>query len=293
MGDRVPQAPHAQRPGAAERRQPAGRGAGGGPARGRHGRGRAPRLAQRPAGAERRHQGPARRLVAAAVAAGRRAGRSRRPDPHRAAPPGRGGRLAGPHLGRGPAHRRRAPGQGDLQHRRLAERRAGHRGGFARCPARVHPVRRPAGRLADRAEAGLRPARPRPAARRGPRARRLPRPRDAPLAADVGRHRAAGLAARPGRGRLAAAGRARPRPGGPDRRHPDGRAPGGVRRALRRGRRGVARRGPAPRAPRLGGRGGQAPGPAQGRAEAPPEAEGRLEAGDSGTLARLFRGRGR
>ena len=58
-------------------------------------------------------------------------------------------------------------------------------------------------------------------------------------------------------------------PQDPDRRHPDGRAPGGVRRALRRGGRGVARRGPAPRAPRRGGRGGQAPRPAQGRAGPP------------------------
>ena len=72
-----------------------------------------------------------------------------------------------------------------------------------------------------------------------------------------------------GRGRLAAAGRPCPRPGRPVRPHPDGRAPGGLRRALRRSGRGVARRGQAPRAPRLGGRRGQAPRSAQGRAEAP------------------------
>ena len=139
------------------------------------------------------------------VAPRRRAGRPGPAHPHRAPPPGRGGRLAGPHLGQGPAHRRRAPGQGDLQHRRLAQRRAGHRGGFAGRAAGVHPVRRPAGRLARRARPGVRPARPRAAARRGARRRRVPRSRDAPLRAGLGRHRAAGLAARPGREHLAAA----------------------------------------------------------------------------------------
>ena len=44
---------------------------------------------------------------------------------------------------------------------------------------------------------------------------------------------------------------------------------GELRRALRRGGGGLPRRGPAPRAPRLRGRGGEAPGPAQGRAGPP------------------------
>ena len=74
-----------------------------------------------------RGQGPARRLAAAALAPRRRAGRPRPAAAHRAPAPGRGGRLAGHHLGPGPAYRRRAPDQGDLQHRRLAQRRAGHR----------------------------------------------------------------------------------------------------------------------------------------------------------------------
>ncbi len=60
---------------------------------------------------------------------------------------------------------------------------------------------------------------------------------------------------------------------------PDGGAPGGLRRALRRGGRGVARRGAAPGAPRLRRRGGQAAGPAQGRARPPPRGRGQAGGG--------------
>ena len=135
------------------------------------------------------------------------AGRSRPADPHRAAPPGRGGRLAGPHLGRGSAYRRRAPGQGDLQHRGLAQRRAGHRGGFARCPRAfiryddlLADWRTALKQVSDQLDLAL------------------PLDEDHGLDAflDPGMRRSQltwddivlpGLAARPGRGRLAAAGR--------------------------------------------------------------------------------------
>ena len=195
------------------------------------------------------------------------AGRRPRPaDADRAAAPGRGGRLAGPHLGRGPAYGRRAPGQGDLQHAGLAQRRAGHRARLARGAAGVHPVRRPARRLAPGARPGLRAARPRLPLDAGARARRVPRPRAAPLPADLGRHRAARLAPRPRRGHLAAARRPGRRPG---RRGGAARLDGAGRAYDAHYAEAVARlprRGPAPRAPRHGRRRGQAPRPAPRRA---------------------------
>ena len=141
------------------------------------GRGRAGRLARPPGGDRGRRQGPARRLAAAALASRAPRRREGAADPHRAPPPGRGGRLAGPDLGRRPAYRRRAPGQGDLQHRRLAQRRAGHRGRLAGAPRAfiryddlLADWRTALGRVSDQ----LGPGAPAP---RGPRPRRVPRPR--------------------------------------------------------------------------------------------------------------------
>ena len=94
-----------------------------------------------------RRQGPARLLVRPGLGAGDRRARRRPALAHRAAPPGRGGRLARHRLPLQPV-RRPAAHQGDVQRRRLGARGPAHRAGRSRWQAVLRPLHRPARRLA-------------------------------------------------------------------------------------------------------------------------------------------------
>ena len=251
---------------------------------------RAGRVAARAVRAADRGQGPARRLAGGHLGRGVAVGRAGPPAAHRDPAPRRGGRVAGPHVG-APPRRRDAAGQGDLQRRRVAQRRPGHRAVGPRPDPVVPPLRRADRGLAGRPRPGLDAAGPRPRHRpraRRARARRVAGPVAAPLAGLVGRHRGPVLAARPRRGGLGPAQPARRRPAGGGRHLAARRDPRGVRRQVRRGRRAHPRRGPAPRTAGRPQRRRQVPAPgpaaqAPGRAPAEANAE-RLRGGLLGRL---------
>ena len=216
MGHRLPQAApqgaralqHRQPPRGGRPRRP--------PRRVRRPDRRAARVAVRPAGGTRTRSSSRTRTRSGSPRSGRSGDRRARRRPalaDRAAPPGRGRRLARHRLPLQPV--RRAPAhQGDVQRRRLGARRAAHRAGRPRRQAGVRALRRPARRLARGARARAAAARARVQRRPGrperepPPGRRLHRAVDAQVEAHLGRRAHAGLAARHGRGGLAAARRA-------------------------------------------------------------------------------------